>query len=579
MLWDPAIAIMKLPSTICCATWSPCSRFIVISYDFREEVQILDAVTLKKLKSLISPKSPNSPRNSFFFLSFSSDSHTLMGAGGQSHLLMCWNLQTGVPAYNITEWPAGSICSTIYSGCGMMMGILFRDRNNFSRPFAIGTYSFHSSASIYHHPIEGWVVSCIWACGGCVQFATLDAQSIIIWEVGFTSTHPPTQVRCLPTPDNFDPWENHLFHPTPPRLAFSVKKTLFVWDLYLSKFLLEYADFKPRRKTFSSDGHLFVCVVGVGEIYLWEESLTSYILYQKLGFSDLGVDKLLLSPDGQSILVLSGSTMQLLHTKGPTISATSVPTIPIHHSRGSTLVFSQDGSLAVTTQMHSNTVTLLNLSSGLPWLIIDTGMPVCGMGVTRSAVAVVCDNKVITWNIPVGDCVHNTNVDINNSVQTTSLQCPGDEKLYSASISPDFNHLAITKSGVRLYDMSTGRLLGGSDEGDTPCFTSDGHEIWSVSTFGMTTRLAVVQDSGSNVTGLQHLDPSGVPSGVLPWQSPHGCKVTDDGWILNSSGKWLLWLPHHWQSNDRMSWAWGGQFLAILVRRLPEAVILELLEV
>lgn len=577
MSWDPAIAIVKLPNQFSYATWSPCNQYIAISRHLGEGVQILDAVTLKQLKFLQSLNPPKPPRGRSCFPTFSPDSRTLTDFGGDSRLLTCWDLQTGVPVCKIIERPAGYICSTTYSECGTMLGILFRDERNYDIPFAIGTYNSHSGTPICYHPIEGSAVHRIWACDGCVQFATLDAWFITIWEVRFTSTDPPTQVRSLPTPHDFNPWGRFLFHPTPPRLAFGVKQTLFVWDVYHSKFLLEYTDFESGTQAFSSDGHFLICMAGVGEIYIWEELPTGYTLYQKLEFNKQRVDQLFLSPNGQSVVVSNSSTIQLLHTKDSTTSAPRVVPQLVDHNKHSILVFSQDGSLAVTTQVHSNTVTVLNLRSGLPCLNIDTGMPVYGVGVTRTVVAAVCDSKVITWNIPIEDCVYNTNVDINDSVQTISFHYPGDEKLYFASISPDFNHFVITAGGLRLYDMSTGKLLGGSNaDNDVICFTSDSHEVWCFS-YVCEWRWAVVQDSGSNVMGLKCLDPSGVPSGVLPWQSPHGCKVTKDGWILSSSGKRLLWLPHHWRLGERNQ-VWGGQFLAILDNSLPAVVILELPE-
>jgi len=54
-------------------------------------------------------------------------------------------------------------------------------------------------------------------------------------------------------------------------------------------------------------------------------------------------------------------------------------------------------------------------------------------------------------------------------------------------------------------------------------------------------------------------------------------KTTDDGWVLNSNGKRLLWLPPHWRVDD-MDKVWSARFLAFLHHQLPEAVILEVLE-
>jgi len=576
MSWDPAIATTKPSHSIYYTTWSPCNRVIAISEMRKEEVHILDAVTLKQLKSL------NSPEECSSLPIFSPDGCTLTAFGHESEIFTCWDLQTGVPICKITEQPAGYIRSTTYSGCGMMLGILFKGDEDLNKRFSIGTYSFHTSAPICHHPIEGLiVVDTIWACGECVQFATLDIQSITIWEVGFTSTHPPTRVRSLPTPDNFDPWGRFHFHPTPPKVAFNDQKSLLVWDVYHSKILLDYADFESGTKAFSPDGHFFACVpkAKVGEIYLWEESPTGYILHRRLQFNQDTVTKLFLSPNGQSVVVSDHSTIQLLHTKDSTTSTPSVLTQPIDYTRHPILVFSQDRSLAVTTLRRSNTVTVVDLRSGIPWLHINTGMPVYGAGITRSTVAVVCDRKVITWNIPLGDCVHNTKVDINDSVQTISFHYSSNDELSSALISPDSSYLVIVASGIRLYDMSTGRLLAGTFSGYPSCFTSDGHEIWSDAIpFMGKDGWAIVQDSGSNATGLKCLHPSRVYSRVFPWHSPHGCKVMNDGWILNSSGKRLLWLPHHWRL-DEEDQVWGGQFLAMLDKKLPEVVILELLEV
>ena len=51
----------------------------------------------------------------------------------------------------------------------------------------------------------------------------------------------------------------------------------------------------------------------------------------------------------------------------------------------------------------------------------------------------------------------------------------------------------------------------------------------------------------------------------------------DDGWILSSSGKPVLWVPHHWRS-DELARIWSGWFLALVHAGLSEAVIIELPE-
>jgi len=76
MSWDPSIATIKYPESIQCLAWSPCSRFIAVSLNSVMEIQILDAVTLKRLKSF------TPPHHFTRFLTFSPESRSLMRFGG-----------------------------------------------------------------------------------------------------------------------------------------------------------------------------------------------------------------------------------------------------------------------------------------------------------------------------------------------------------------------------------------------------------------------------------------------------------------------------------------------------------------
>ena len=111
-----------------------------------------------------------------------------------------------------------------------------------------------------------------------------------------------------------------------------------------------------------------------------------------------------------------------------------------------------------------------------------------------------------------------------------------------------------------------------------PYFTPDGREIWGVSQKSSAMRgWQVIENNESGVTMLRPLGPKVCPSGALPWQSSRGYEVTDGGWILSSTRKRLLWLPHRWRSDER-SRMWNGQFLGLWHGELQEIVILEFLE-
>ena len=158
------------------------------------------------------------------------------------------------------------------------------------------------------------------------------------------------------------------------------------------------------------------------------------------------------------------------------------------------------------------------------------------------------------------------------------------------------NHVAVTRgrgfgrSDYYIYDAYTGTQLKRlwSEDRDPSCFARDGREFWifldwksyhnTRGPVGGPKGWAIVRDSESEVTRLEDLDQTGGPSGGPPWESSHGCQVTTDGWVLNSTRKRLLWLLPHWRSEEEYCEhrVWSGRFLALLYPWLPEVVVLEL---
>ena len=572
---------MKCPHPIWRIAWSPCGRFIAIrGSDSVMGIQILDAVTLKRLKSFARQE------GSTQLFTISTGSRLLTWLGRNLGSFISWDLQTGVP---VSEIPIGEgrsaqeACSITYSSCGTMFGVLFKGRD----ATAIGIYNAFSGTPMYHHLVEGLVTDTIWTNSGCVRFATLAPQTITIWEVGFTSRHPPTEVASLPTPNGIDPSKEFIFLSTHSRLAFVLEKTVAVWDAQHSKFLLNPADVgEPGKMSFSSDGRFFACGTNGSEIHLWKETPTGYIHHRTLVSSTerhSAPCEPLLSPSGQSIVVSNGSTLQLWHTTDPTAQPSGVPAEAFRHTERFVLGFSPDESLAAAVRLRDNTITILDLKSGVTRLVVDAGMKIHGLRVAEDSVVVVGDGKVVTWALPTADTGLNVRADVNDGIAEITLDHSGSLELpptSSASISPDFNHIAVAGPdvGLRIYDVSTGKHIAATEsDGDMPWFTPDGREVWCRATVGEGEGWAVNKYSGSDVTRLEYIDPTGGPPGGFPWRSPHGYKVAEDGWILGSRGKQLLWLPPHWRS-DETNRVWCGRFLALLHPELSEVVVLELLE-
>ena len=600
--WDPAVATLQCSQNVSHAAWSPCSRFIAISFYYDARIQILDAVTLKKLKFFTSPHSYTR------LLNFSPNGLLFTWISSTSEIIISWDLQTGLMVSSIPiteEGPVLKARSITYSGCGTMIGVLFKKHN----VSVIRTYNVLIGTPIYSHPVEKLVSDIIWTHGEGIQFTAVGSGSITIWEVGFTSKHPPTEVKSLPTPNNFDPSKKFHFLPTCSQLAFVLEDAAIVWDAQHSKPLLNFVDAKMTgNMTFSLEGNLFACETYSQEIYLWKKYPTGYTLYQKI-VSARRSPTLHLSPNGQLIVGYNGSfgsTIQLWRTMDSTTSPSSIPIQIPEDVRHFVAEFSPDESLAATARLDDNMAMVLDLKSGIPQLIIDAGTSIYGLRVAENTIIIVGDKKIITWNLPVGVSTLGHRMNINDSIHTILFDCsasPMFRRIFSASISPDFKQIAVIGQNAMgsyvqliLYDTSTGEILASIvshlSRWGIPWFTPDGSEVWyhdlrerdgwdysqgQTSHFGFREANGwVIQKGGdSNTTQLERIHH---PSGLPPWESVCGYQVTVDGWILNSSKKRLLLLPNHWQSSEGIRRVWGKQFLALLHRGLSEVVLLEPLE-
>lgn len=452
---------------------------------------------------------------------------------------------------------------------------------------AISTYNLISRTHVYSHQVsEGRIVAPIWTRGQCLRFVAVKPGSITVWEVEFALIHTLVEVESLPAPDDVNCSEGSLFLPALSRLAFTLHGAVLVWDAQDSRILLNFPGAnQSTRMSFSPDGRFFACgTIGLG-VYLWKDSPLGYTLHQTVISSVRGVISPLISPSGGSIVVLSHSAIQLWHTANPILSAPSVPTRSVDRAN-SILEFSPDETLAAVARLRETTATVLDLKSGDPRLTVNAGMEILGLRVTRSAIVVVGEGKVVTWDLPAEDCGPNATVNVKDSIRTAKLHYsphPHPPLVSYTSISPDFSRVATVwdtkggSEGLNIYDASTGKYLVGTTttkQGYMPWFTLDGREVWCVegqSAEGWT----IVEDGESGVVKLEPQAPTALPSGGFPWRSPLGYEVTTDGWVLSPGGKRLLWLPDHWRSDETYR-AWGGQFIGLLHRGLQEAVILEL---
>ena len=337
-------------------------------------------------------------------------------AGG---FLVSWDLQTGgvVSAIELEgprEMLTGKAYIT-YSVNGKAVAVLSR----YESSTIISIYDVISG--VYMHnvdhpalanpdlPLETRYVFKIWTHGESLRFATPGSTAITIWEVGFVLGATPTGVetftipRCLFQTGFCRPIEQRFmirteFHTASCRLALArVGGPLTVWDFRAAKSLLQSTDVAYDPSTTFSDGRFFAHITSRLEVYFWKEPPTGYTL-----FVNFAAHIPLFSPSGESIVTFSDIVVQLWHTKDFATSTSSVLTRLPLHSEDYLLEFFPGRPLAVTTQKKDQSVTVLDLVSGVPQLTINTSIEVYGLRLTDNIVVAIGDKKAITWNLLEG---------------------------------------------------------------------------------------------------------------------------------------------------------------------------------
>ena len=570
--WESSFANAIFLDEVEAAVWSSCSRFIAVAIWGSDKVIVLDGATLEQLHTM----HPQSHDARWDKLIFSPDSHLLTAYySTDTSNIVSWDLQTGGLISSISMEGAEGYKLITYSECGTMLGVLFNKNTIITYNTSSGIQI--SSCSIQQSPVT------IWTHGEHLQFATIESRSITIWQVSFISNCAPTQVGSLPTPDNLS-MEEPVFLPSLNYLAFIHQGRVVVWDAQHQKSVLNSTDIGDIQNiSFSPNGNFLACGTNGPQFYLWKKSPDEYLLHGT-HMSNVKVATPVISPSresiitsGNSVITKGGSILQLWHaTHSSNISAQ-----PSQQKKDFLLEFFPNQPLVAVTQRLGKVVSILDIKSGNPQLVIDAGTEICGIGVIGRKFIVVCDRKIITWELPVGDCTSNIQWNVENSVQTTEFEHPQLVEQLHASISPDLNYVAIGSlvyytGALSIYDIHTGeQLVAAGSMGSIPEFTPNGNEVCCVTGSGIVDKWAIVKDDGSKAVVLENIWRGRKVQSGLSWHSSCGCQVTDDGWVVDSRGKQLLWLPHQWQSTQ-VKRRWSGKFLAVFPSGLTEPLILEL---
>ena len=568
-------------------------------------VEVLDAITLCQL-SIFNHSLYFS--NSKQLLGFSPDSRCLTLYTGYEFI--SWDLQTGGPLGTI---PSGLDhrytipFSFKHSKDGKVVAVAYKSRDFSHTKYDsfICTYDLLSGGCMGSHRIpEGQMIYPIWTHDGYLRFATIDPKLIRIWQSTFTLEHPPVEVASFPVPGGITDANRFLFLPSLSRLAFTFGGTIQVWDLEASKLLLKSEltlDWMGRWvsgegdlpwASFSSDGCFFTYTNILGEVDVWKEFPTGYLLHQRLpSFISLPLSnpRPRLSPNSESIIAPLGLKIHRWHTRDRVLSLPSVPTGGRSGRRDFTLGFSLNENLAAFARRGRNTVTIIDLQSGgLKWNA-NMGVEIDCLGVAGGTVIVVSEDSIVTWNLPGEDRTFDAS--INNIVRVTILDRSSLSRdlarPYCMSVSTDLSRIVVARAqrwhcSLEVDDVSTGLCLARTTTNVNgalrPLFTQDGCEVWAWHDIHSEKweQCKITEDGESGAIELKFQSIPCPPRGFFR-ESPRGYTVTDDWWVLSPSQKRLLWLPHRWRS-DGWCRAWGGRFLGLLSGELSEVAILEILE-
>ena len=617
--WDSCITA-TCPFEIELAAWSPCNRFIAVGSTTSVKLEILDSVTLQKLQSL---EFPEGGRN--MSLTFSPDSHVLTASGTHqgTPLVVCWDLQTGGVAGVIRDQPgsgnqagsgdqagsrthvrsrnrAGSGYPAVehpiaYSTNGKMITVPRYDRN--ARAIIISIYDAVSYQYMHDlHPITNPIYRGLWVYGESLRFATIynsapedtGPMSITVWEVGFTPGATKTEVETFSIPEsvkfsgyNAIRFPHSVIYPQSPSAPLLVTGNsrgtdALIWDARNSKILLRRQDANILNEmAFSSDGRFFAGSFSGSGVYIWKHSPTRYVPHGKLASSTSAyMSCLLFSPNGESVILYSGSIVNIWRTKHFTAPLSDDFVDPPLEINSFLFELSPDKSLAAVVRWGDSTVTLFDIGSGAPKLTIHTGGRVIGLRVTEDAVAVISGNKVITWKLPGRSFLPGTTMSATDSALAVVL-CPGEGGGGTCGLlSPDLRLSVIGTFRWEIHSATTGGYLGCFFSGERSWLTPDGHNIVNVK-----------DENEGEVRKITAESAVGKPAKIIDaWEEQWGCPYKSfrgyriaGGWVFGPNEKRLLILPPLWRLQSYMEERkWDGQFLVLLHGALPEPVVIDL---
>ena len=278
-----------------------------------------------------------------------------------------------------------------------------------------------------------------------------------------------------------------------------------------------------------------------------------------------------------SIIILgwSGSGIQLLYPDN-SLSPRPPDECELHYpGRPHLVAYSADRTYIATTRQNDNIVTVIDHLSGTSKQFVDAGMKIKDIKVVGNTVFVVDQHKLVGWDLEADRIVHGIHGAIRVTVNER-LAIPANA--VCLILSHDCSQIAFNADHwfVSLYNVKTQKTISkGVDRLIYDIrFSLDGHQLYWRHVGHWFVGLEIAGDWSSTEVTIPSLQDGQL---LFNFASPLGYYVgMDSGWVVDSRGSKVLWLPPNWKIQSSKGEKWDGNFLALVEAHHPEPIIIEL---
>ena len=377
--------------------------------------------------------------------------------------------------------------------------------------------------------------------------------------------------------------------------SFVTLKEVIIYNVQDSNLLLQVRieSLEQQPGQFSPDGQFFTIKLNY-EIYVWQNTPTGYILWRiirpRLPFFNFSW-----SSTSISILCWGYHRIQLLHPGShfSPLPPNEIGPTPQHQQH--LVAYSVNWLHIATVRKHDSIITVLDCHSGVIQQFLDTHMKIWCIRFVGSAIFAVGEGGLVSWDLEADGMTYTTHgikrEAVNHHLEYDEIHC--------LILSHDCSQIAFTMSNyIFVYDLKSQMVASKVVFSPTRVqFSLDGCQLWAIDDddcyFFM--ELAELGDWKSIEEGLyenlrtpvSNMSEGDPEDGQLVFDhSSHGGHYeSDSGWVTDSQGRKLLWLPPSWRLRkcdgswlDSVMWdtvRWDGNFLALLTKHYPEPIIAE----